>query len=229
MGCGLTFIDQLNSICRLDCFNCRPQIYRCRKLAGIEPRTISDSVMDPDPGSVAFLTPESGMGKKSGSGSGIRIRVIFRELRNHFFGLKYLNSLMRIRDLGWKKFGSWIRDGRNSDPGSGINIPDPQHWFQSLHRQSDLLRHLISTVIFGKYLQYVQVVTCMIGMPCVAAAAGAPRGGGGGAVCSCCARCSGGHLPPPGQPAGPRGGLATPRLRLLPGMYQPSLVMLSWC
>jgi hypothetical protein len=44
----------------------------------------------------------------------------FRELRNIFFGLKYLNSLMRIRDgknldPGWKKFGS------------AINIPDPQH------------------------------------------------------------------------------------------------------
>jgi hypothetical protein len=34
---------------------------------------------------------------------------------------------------GWKKFRSGmekfrIRDGKNSDPGSGINIPDPQHW-----------------------------------------------------------------------------------------------------
>jgi hypothetical protein len=38
-----------------------------------------------------------------------------RELRNPFFvGLKYLNSSMRIRDIGWKKIGS------------GINIPDPQ-------------------------------------------------------------------------------------------------------
>jgi hypothetical protein len=37
------------------------------------------------------------------------------QCRNHFFGLKYLNSLMRIRD------------GEKSDPGSGINIPDPQH------------------------------------------------------------------------------------------------------
>jgi hypothetical protein len=31
-------------------------------------------------------------------------------------------------------FGSGIRDpgsgmGKNQDPGSGINIPDPQHWF----------------------------------------------------------------------------------------------------
>ena len=65
------------------------------------------SVADPDPRSGAFLTPGSGMGRKSASGSG-----------NRFFGLKYLNSLMRIRDPGW----------RQSDPGSGINIPDPQHW-----------------------------------------------------------------------------------------------------
>ncbi len=41
--------------------------------------------------------PGSGMGKK------IRIqpRSYFREHRNHFLGLKYLNSLMRIRDPGW--------------------------------------------------------------------------------------------------------------------------------
>jgi hypothetical protein len=67
-----------------------------------------------------------------GSESGIRIRdeqprSYFLELRNHFFGLKYLNSLMRIRDPGWKKFGSRIQDGKKSDPGSGINIPDPQN------------------------------------------------------------------------------------------------------
>jgi hypothetical protein len=31
-------------------------------------------------------------------------------------------------DPGWKKFVSGIRDGKNSEPGSGINIPDPQHW-----------------------------------------------------------------------------------------------------
>jgi hypothetical protein len=30
---------------------------------------------------------------------------------------------MRIRDPGWKKFGSGIRDGKKL--GSGINIPDP--------------------------------------------------------------------------------------------------------
>jgi len=62
------------------------------------------------------------MGKKTGSGSQIRIRddqhgSYFRELRNQFFGLKHLNYLMWIRDPGWKTFGS------------GINIPDPQHGF----------------------------------------------------------------------------------------------------
>jgi hypothetical protein len=67
------------------------------------------------------------MGKKSGSGSGIRDEQAgsyFLDLRNHFLGLKYLNSLMdpgsgmetiRIRDPGWEKVGS------------GINIPDLQH------------------------------------------------------------------------------------------------------
>jgi hypothetical protein len=68
------------------------------------------------------------MGRKSASGSGIHDEQpgsYFLELRNHFFGLKYLNSLMRIRDPGWRQFGSGI--GKKSDLGSGINIPDPQH------------------------------------------------------------------------------------------------------
>jgi hypothetical protein len=48
-------------------------------------------VADPDPGSGAFLTPESGMGNKKNR---IRIRdeqpgSYFQELRNKFFGLKY--------------------------------------------------------------------------------------------------------------------------------------------
>ncbi len=85
---------------------------------------------DPYPGSGAFLTPRSGMGKKSRSGSGwdgweikIRIRgldpggrtsrIIFRELRNNFFGFQILNCLMRMRESFWP----WIRDGKFSDPG----------------------------------------------------------------------------------------------------------------
>ncbi len=62
------------------------------------------SVADPDPGSDRLS------------------QIIFRlrELKNYFFGLKYLNPLLRSRDPGWKKFGS----------GNGINIPDPQHCLQ---------------------------------------------------------------------------------------------------
>jgi hypothetical protein len=68
------------------------------------------------------------MGKKSGSGSGIRDEQpgsYFLELRNHFL-VKILiffdgdpgsgMETIRIRDPGWNKVGS------------GINIPDPQHW-----------------------------------------------------------------------------------------------------
>ncbi len=36
---------------------------------------------------------------------------------------------MRIQDPGWKKFGPGNWDGKKSDPGSRINILDPQHWF----------------------------------------------------------------------------------------------------
>ncbi len=37
-----------------------------------------------------------------------------------FLGLKYLNSWMRIRDPGWKKVGSGIRD---KHPGSATLLP----------------------------------------------------------------------------------------------------------
>jgi hypothetical protein len=50
-----------------------------------------NSVADPDPGYDAFLTPVSGI-RDEQPGS------YFLELRSNFFGLKYLNSLMRIRD-----------------------------------------------------------------------------------------------------------------------------------
>jgi hypothetical protein len=43
----------------------------------------------------------------------------FLELKKYFLRLKYLNSLMRIRDPGWKEFGSGIREGKKSDPGYG--------------------------------------------------------------------------------------------------------------
>jgi hypothetical protein len=64
---------------------------------------------------------DPGWVKKSGHGSGIRIRdkqpgSYFQELIKQFFGLKYLNYLMWIRDPGWEKFGSGMEKGRIRDP-----------------------------------------------------------------------------------------------------------------
>jgi hypothetical protein len=70
------------------------------------------SVADPYPGSGAFLTPGSGVGKKLGSGSEMNNPDYISESLETFFGFKYINSLMQIQDPGWKKFGSWIRDGK---------------------------------------------------------------------------------------------------------------------
>jgi hypothetical protein len=76
-----------------------------------------------DPGSGAFLTPGSGMGKK------IRIRIrnkqpgsYFRELKNPFFGVKILKFF--YADLGWKIFGSGIR---YKHPGS-TRLVGPPPW-----------------------------------------------------------------------------------------------------
>ncbi len=94
------------------------------------------------PGSGAFLTPGSGMGKKPRSGFGIwdeHPGSYFRELGNNLFGWKYLNSLVRIRNLfdpgsGMEKFGgtrdrkirsrnpkktSRIRNTYNENPNTG--------------------------------------------------------------------------------------------------------------
>jgi hypothetical protein len=64
-----------------------------------------DKSLDPDPGS-GMNNPDH----------------IFLELRNHFWGLKYLNYLMRIRDGK-----NSARDGKKVGSGIRINIPDPQH------------------------------------------------------------------------------------------------------
>jgi hypothetical protein len=91
-----------------------------------------NSVADPDPGSGAFLTPGSGVGRKSAFGSGIRDEQpvsYFLELRNHilvFLGLKKLKFFDADPGSGMETVR--IRDGKKSDPGSGINIPDPQNW-----------------------------------------------------------------------------------------------------
>jgi hypothetical protein len=89
-----------------------------------------------DPGWVESQHPDPGSGmniEQPGS--------YFLELRNHFFSflrLKYLNSLIRIRDRGWKKVGSGIRD---THPGSATltstynpaEIPVPHRRFAHIH------------------------------------------------------------------------------------------------
>jgi hypothetical protein len=72
------------------------------------------SFADPNLESDAFLTPRSGMGKKSGSGSGMNNPDhISDSFKTIFGGLKYFKLF--DADPGWEKFGS------------EINIPDPQH------------------------------------------------------------------------------------------------------
>ncbi len=71
------------------------------------------------------------MGRKSASGSGIRDEQpgsYYLELRNHFFGLFGVKILKFFDvDPGFGMETVRIRDGKKSDPGFGINIPDPQH------------------------------------------------------------------------------------------------------
>jgi hypothetical protein len=68
------------------------------------------------------LAPGSGIGIRDGkkSRSGMNIPELIFDNSVSVFGVKnnrYLNSLMRIRDPGWRQFGSGIRDGKKSDPG----------------------------------------------------------------------------------------------------------------
>jgi hypothetical protein len=46
------------------------------------------------------------MGKNQDLDPGLTTQIIFPRAQKQFFGLKFLNSLMRIRDPRWKKFGS---------------------------------------------------------------------------------------------------------------------------
>jgi hypothetical protein len=56
--------------------------------------------------------------------SGMNIPDHISESLETIFGLKIIrcgSGIFFTLDPGWK----------NSDPGSGINIPDPQHWLQA--------------------------------------------------------------------------------------------------
>jgi len=56
---------------------------------------------------IAYLTHGFGIDKNSGSGSGMNNPDHVSKSLETIFGLKYINTLMRIRNPGWK----------NSDPG----------------------------------------------------------------------------------------------------------------
>ncbi len=70
--------------------------------------------------------------------------------------------------------GSWIRDpgsgmGKNQDPESGINIPDPQHWFFSdlrspNHISDSLVKFYLvkSTIIL---CQLAHIIFCTVKAP----------------------------------------------------------------
>ncbi len=101
-------------------------------------RTSLVPVLVADPGSVAFMTPGSGiriwdMGWKTNpdsySVSGINISdQISQSLETIFWvknSKKYLNSLMRMQIPGQDLFD--LGSGMEKF-GSGINILDPQHW-----------------------------------------------------------------------------------------------------
>jgi hypothetical protein len=87
----------------------------CKKHVPSSAHIVFFSVADPDPGSGAFLTPGSGIryGLKiriRDPDQGCTTRIIFSRAQKQFFELKYINSLKRIRDPGWK----------NSNPESGM-------------------------------------------------------------------------------------------------------------
>jgi hypothetical protein len=84
-----------------------------------------------DLGSGAFLTPGSGLGKKSGSDMGSRSEMnntdnISESLKTIFW-VKILKVFMVDPGFGMEKIRIWSPEGKKSYPGSGINIPDPQH------------------------------------------------------------------------------------------------------
>jgi hypothetical protein len=76
------------------------------------------SVADPDSGSGAFLTPGSGIRDRLKSVSGMINLDHISESLETSFGVIILRFYMRIRDPGWKKFGSGTRIGNTALTGA---------------------------------------------------------------------------------------------------------------
>jgi len=99
----------------------------------------------------------------------------FRELRTIFWVKNNINSWRGsgIRDPGWKKFGSGIiRDGKNSDLGSGISILAPHQWllviisFESwLVFGPNLVNHQLLMIFLKKHEHLKVSFDICIGLP----------------------------------------------------------------
>ncbi len=79
------------------------------------------SVADKDPGSGAFLTPGSGFRdpgwvKSQNPDPAEQPGSYFRDLRNHFFRVTILQFFDADPGSWMEKFGSGIREAKNSDP-----------------------------------------------------------------------------------------------------------------
>jgi hypothetical protein len=66
---------------------------------------------------------------------------------------------MRIRDSGWKKFGSGIQDGKNSDPGSRmekIRIRDKHPGYATLLASAKLFYYyLVMDALYEEELPFI--------------------------------------------------------------------------
>jgi len=85
--------------------------------------------------------------KYLGSGSGMNNPDHISESLETVFSVKILKFFDAVPGSGMEKI--WIRDGKNLDPGSGINIPNPQHCLQAIStikRHIFLFRKLLLTV-----------------------------------------------------------------------------------
>jgi hypothetical protein len=104
-----------------------------------------------DPGSGAFSNPGSGIREwVKNQNLGRTTRIIFPRAQKQLFGLKkYSDSLMRIRDPGWK----------NSNPGSGMeNIPIRDKHPGSYRKETaKKMKHIRPTVVrkHARYLTYI--------------------------------------------------------------------------
>jgi hypothetical protein len=84
---------------------------------------LTSSVADPDPGSGAGSGIVKNRDPDAGSGMNNPYRI--SETLETIFGVQIFKLFDADLGSGMEKIQ--IRDGKNSDPGYGINIPDPQH------------------------------------------------------------------------------------------------------